>query len=164
MIMYSANLLNRCQRGKGICTAYRRIKGKDFDGMVIEFGEEVWYMKPGIVGYGKMDVRWHSGIWLGNSERSGEPIIGTEEGCIKVISVRRKPDGGRWNSEEWKSMKGVPWEAVPGHPDRELKSKVILPRMEVQATPEPPEPERQVRRLYIKARDVLKCGATAGCE
>ena len=61
-------------------------------------------------------------------------------------------------------MKGVPWEAVPGHPDRDLKSKVIMPRMEPQAIPEPAEPERQVRRLYIKAKDVMKYGATAGCE
>ena len=61
-------------------------------------------------------------------------------------------------------MKGVPWEAVPGHPDRELKSKVILPRMEAQAVPEPAELARQVRRLYINTRDVLKYGAAAGCE
>ena len=61
-------------------------------------------------------------------------------------------------------MKLVPWEAVPGHPDRELKSKVIMPKMEAQSIPELAEHEKQVRRLYIKARDVLKYGATAGCE
>ena len=90
--------------------------------------------------------------------------IGTKEGCIKVRSVRRKPEGDRWNAEEWKAMQGVPWEAIPGHPDRELKSTVSLPKMEVQAVPEPAEPERQVRRLHIKARDVLEYGAIAGCE
>ena len=65
IVMHSANLLNRCQKGKDGCTAYRRVKGKDFEGMAIEFGEEVWHMKPGIVGNDKMGVRWHSGIWLG---------------------------------------------------------------------------------------------------
>merc|ERR1711951_139466 len=55
-------------------------------------------------------------------------------------------------------MKGVPWEAVPGRPDRELKSKVIMPKMEVQLVPEPVEREKEVRRLYIKAWGVLKYG------
>ena len=121
-------------------------------------------MKPGIVGKGKMDVRWHSGVWLGARERSGESIIGTADGCIKVRSIMRKPESDRWKGGEWQSMKGVPWEAVPGHPDRDLKSKVIMPSMEPQAIPEPADPEKQVRRLYINARDIMQYGATACCE
>ena len=112
-------------------------------------------------------ARWLYGGTAGSgweTERSGESIIGTKDGCIKVRSIRRTPDGDRWGGEEWKAMTGVPWEAVPGHPDRELKSRVIMPRTDIQAVPEPVEPERQVRRLYIKAREVLKYGATAGCE
>ena len=93
------------------------MQGKEFEGAALEFGEEVWYMKPGIVGKDKLDVRWHSGIWLGSRERSGEPIIGTRDGCIKVRSVRRKQESERWSGEEWRAMKGVPWEAVPGHQD-----------------------------------------------
>ena len=162
--MHAANLLNRYKKGQDGCTPYRRLKGKDFNQVVMEFGEEVWYMQPGIVGKDKMDVRCLEGVWLGNRERSGEAIVGTKDGCIKVRSLRRKPVGQRWGSTVWKSMKGVPWEAVPGHPERELKSKVIMPSMDVQQPPKPEEKERQVRRFYIKARDVLKYGATAGCE
>ena len=51
---------------------------------------------------------------------------------IKVRSLRKKPEGERWGGSAWKEMRGVPWEAVPGHPERELKSKVIMPSMEVQ--------------------------------
>ena len=47
--------------------------------MAIEFGEELWCMKPGIVGEDKMGVRWYSGVWLGNRDRSGESIIGTRD-------------------------------------------------------------------------------------
>ena len=121
-------------------------------GTAVEFGEEVWYMKPGIVGQDKMDVRWHIGVWLGTRERSGESSIGTADGCIKVRSILMKPESDRWQGGEWKGMKGVPWEAVPGHPDRDLKSKVSMPSMGPHAIPEPADHERQVRRVYIKAR------------
>ena len=96
LVMHAANLLNRYHKGQDGCTAYRRLKGKDFDQKVAEFGEEVWYMSPGIVGKDKMDVRWKEGVWLGNRERSGEAIIGTPDGCIKVRSLQRKPEEQRW--------------------------------------------------------------------
>ena len=39
-----------------------------------------------------------------------------------------------------------------------------MPSMEPQAIPEPADPEKHVIRVYIKARDVMTYGATAGCE
>ena len=66
LIMHAANLLNRYHKGQDGCTAYRRLKGKDFEQGVAEFGEEIWYMPPGIVGKDKLDVRWKEGVWLGN--------------------------------------------------------------------------------------------------
>ena len=98
------------------------------------------------------------------SETAVEIIVGTAEGCIKVRSIRRRPEGERWNKEEWHGMRGVPWEAVPGHPDRELKSKVILPRAAPVQGPEGEAREQPVRRMYIQRKDVAKYGATAGCE
>ena len=35
----------------------------------------------------KMDVRWYTGIWVEKRERSGEAIVGTKEGCVKVRSI-----------------------------------------------------------------------------
>ena len=61
-------------------------------------------------------------------------------------------------------MRGVPWEVVPGHPDRELKSKVLMPKMEPAAPPKVDEEEPRVRRMYIQRKDVEKYGATARCE
>ena len=120
-------------------------------------------MPPGMVGKDKMEVRWKEGIWIGNREKSNEAIIGTT-GCIKVRSIRRKPEGQRWGGTAWQEMKGTPWEPVPGHPERELKSKVIMPREEILQPPEAEERKYQPRRVYIRARDVRKYGATAGCE
>ena len=61
-------------------------------------------------------------------------------------------------------MRGVPWEVVPGHPDRELKSRVLLPKAAPVPGPEAEVREVPVRRMYIQRRDIDKYGATAGCE
>ena len=145
-------------------TAYRRLRGKDHEVKVAEFGECILYMTPGITGKDKLDARWRKGVWLGIRDRSGEIIVGTAGGCIKVRSIRRRPEGERWNKEGWHGMRGVPWEAVPGHPDRELKSKVLLPRAAPVQGPEVEAREQPVRRMYIQRRDVAKYGATAVCE
>ena len=89
---HAANTLNRYAVGQDGRTAYYRLRGKAFNQEVVEFGEEVWYMYPGIVGKHKLDNRWANGVWLGMLERSNESIIGTNEGCIKVRSIRRKPE------------------------------------------------------------------------
>ena len=102
-MIHSANLINIYQQGVDGCTACMRAKGKCFSGTAMGFGEEVWYTKAGIVGQDKMDVCWHSGVWLGTIERSSESIIGTEDGCIKVRSTMRKPERDRWGGEEWKT-------------------------------------------------------------
>ena len=95
MVMHAASTLNKYHRGKDGMTAYRRLRGRDFDGKVMEFGECVLYMTPGITGKDKLDPRWEKGIWLGNRDRSGEAIIGTPDGCIKVRFIRRRPEDER---------------------------------------------------------------------
>ena len=83
--------------------------------------------EAGSGGQGEMNSRWEEGIWLGIRERAHESLIGTPEGCIKVRSVKRKPDGSRWSGSLMKRLKGVPWEPILGRPDREIKSKVVIP-------------------------------------
>ena len=50
LVMHAANTLNRYAIGQDGRTAYHRLKGKRFNREVVEFGEEVWYMHPGITG------------------------------------------------------------------------------------------------------------------
>ena len=128
MVRHAGNLINRYHKGQDGMTAYRRLKGKDFKRDVAEFGEGVWYMKVDNVGKNKMDSRWEEGIWLGIYEVSGEHIIGTPDGCLKTKDIRRKPESDRWKWESIADVKGTPWEPVPGHADRELKSRVFMHR------------------------------------
>ena len=100
------------------------MQGKKFAREVAEFGEHVWYYKPGITGRDKLDVRWESGRRLGIRDESGQVIIGTRKGILKAGSVRRKPARETWNSDELTEMKGLPWDPTPGLGERETKSSV----------------------------------------
>ncbi len=48
---------------------------------------------------------------------SGEAIIVTSEGVLKIRDFRRKPEnGGRWNSANFGKFVGVACELYPGIP------------------------------------------------
>ena len=48
------------------------------------FGERMRYMIPENEGKGKVEQRWRNGIFLGSRDESGEALIGTPEGVVKV--------------------------------------------------------------------------------
>ena len=106
LVMHSGALISRFHRGQDGMTAFKRVRGKDFREDLCEFGECVWYMKPGSVGKDKFDRKWEDGIWLGVVNESGENIIGTHEGCIKVRAVKRKPIQQRWDNDNMGLMRG----------------------------------------------------------
>ena len=54
---------------------------------------------------------------------SSELIILTQKGAIKVRAYRRKPEDERWDKEYMMSVKGLPWEPIPGSKSLEIKAK-----------------------------------------
>ena len=56
---------------------------------MVEFGEEIMFLRAKSVGKDKFDSRWEKGIWLGIREESGENIIGTKDGVLKARSIKR---------------------------------------------------------------------------
>ena len=166
MVMHAGSLISRYHKGQDALTAFRRLRGKEFRADVCEFGECVWYMKPGMVGKDKFDRRWEDGLWLGVVNESGENIIGTREGCVKVRAVKRKPIQDRWDKDWMHAIQGVAWEVIPGHPERELKSRVLMERQPLQPEQqEQPEGHDEViKRFYIKTKDLVKYGTTEGCH
>ena len=63
----------------------------------------------------KHESRWCTGVWLGFRLESGEILIGTEKGVIKVRSVRRKGnEKDRWDAQvfnkcirRWRKNEGL---------------------------------------------------------
>ena len=168
LVKHAAQLVTRYRIREDGKTAHEKIRGKKFRRETAEFGECVWYLKPGTKGKEKWVSRWGDGVWLGIRDESGETIIGTKQGTIKVATFRRKGDPAeRWNKEEIMGIVGVPWEPVPGSGRVELKSRVVFPeeRKKPESPTEGEEKEKKERREYITMADLKKYGFTMkGCE
>ena len=93
----------------------------------MEFGECVWYLKPKSAGKDKLNSRWGEGVWSGVREESGETLIGTREGVIKVRTIRRKAGAARSSKELMDAVKGTPWEPVPGRHSTGIPVKIGVP-------------------------------------
>jgi len=55
LVMYAGMLINICSIGEDGKTAYERRRGKSFKRDIPEFGESIWYLKPGSAGKDKLD-------------------------------------------------------------------------------------------------------------
>ena len=116
------------------------------------------------VGKDKLDTRWENGIFVGLREESGEIFVSNEQGVIKVRSYLQRPEGERWNQEEFDLSRGTPWEPIPGMVAMEIKSRFRLSDEADQPIIKELETrESSVRRLYIKKADIEKYGSTVGC-
>ena len=62
MVKHAGQLINRYRVREDGRTSHERIRGKKFRREVAEFGECVWYLKPGSKGKHKMDSRWGNGV------------------------------------------------------------------------------------------------------
>ena len=125
MIRNGAAVVNRYQVGDDGRTPYRRLRGRDFNKEVAEFGEKIMYLKLESVGKEKSESRWSEGIFVGIKEETGEMMIGTKEGVERARTFRRFADeGDRWRKEDLEEMKGVPWELIPGGRQRKQRKPV----------------------------------------
>ena len=57
---------------------------------LVEFGEAKYFQRLKHLDLGKAEPRWGTGIFLGIKINSGEKVIATKEGMIKVRSMKRK--------------------------------------------------------------------------
>ena len=165
MIRHSADLMNKYHVGTDGKTAYRRFKGKNFHGPVVEFGERVHYrrMVKHQLRTNKMDGRWSLGFYLGCDSRAGEAIVGTKDGVIKASTIRRVGAHRRWDAQGLMEIAGVPWKLTPSKDEEPgvtfLPREGDAPRLGL-----PGESDKLTfRRVYLKRDDFFKFGFTDGC-
>ena len=73
---------------------------------------------------------WGDGVWLGMRHDTGEVMVGTDKGVIKVKAVKREgAEERRWNKVPFNSLRGLTWEPILGEGDqgRELRATVSVP-------------------------------------
>ena len=100
-------------------TPYERQKGRKCLLEVVPFGEFVRFKPLGETASERksLESSWSEGVWLGHARGSSETLIGTESGVIRAWTIRRMPEGERWNADATSNMQGAPSRpstAMPG--------------------------------------------------
>jgi hypothetical protein len=121
-------------------------------------------LRPISRGKDKFEVRWDTGIWLGVADRSGETIIGTKDGVIKVRDARPLEEIEAWNMGRFHDLRGTPWEPIPGREGIKITSRVVIPvdRTGPRQLVEGVESDFIVRRMRITREFIRKVRFTIG--
>ena len=113
LLQHTCTLLSAKTRGSDGLTSWERIKGRQFDQLLLGFGETVLYKLPSngprANPDGNMGTRWLEGIFLGFSRSSNSYIIGTNDGVVGARSIFRKPAANRWSVDRATSLTATPW-------------------------------------------------------
>lgn len=145
IIRHSGFLLNRFGiKHDGHCPYYH-IKGKEYNGLLVEMAEVVWFKDSTVAA--KAESQWQSAVWLGKDNESDEHLLGFKDylEAVKARSIRRKPEGRgpgcRFERKYLDELVALPWG----------KAGQIIER------------SAGVRRKYITRAAVRQHGATRGC-
>ncbi|CAL1136205.1 unnamed protein product [Cladocopium goreaui] len=112
IVRHSAWTLARFHVNKSKTTAFRVIKGRDYVGELIPFGETVMGKFPKVKD--KSAPRWTKGIYAGKKENSDEHMMLTSAGAMSFRTVRRLPVGSQFQDAVMEVARGVPWNTVLG--------------------------------------------------
>ena len=111
MVRHCAWVVNNCQvKGTGR-TPYCSIRGKDYTGEVMPFGEICLGRNHSEDG-AKLNMRWMRGVFVGKLDRTDEFLMLTPTGAMKTRCVRRLEGDNAWNLQFLNLCVGSPWNAT----------------------------------------------------
>ena len=134
---------------------------------LVEFGESVFCQPLKHLDMGKAEARWVSGVFIGIKLGSGEKVVATEDGIIKVRSIKRRLESERWNEHEQRWINKFPWKP---YSDSETDDVHIRPPL-----PVTPQGKAEIavqrerdgnpipRTFSILRKDLINFGYTPGC-
>lgn len=84
MVRHAANLISWLRQDENGRTSYHRNRRRAFNKLLAQFCESVFHLMANTLSKNKFNPRWEIGVWLGVLDTSGEYVIGTPNGIIKV--------------------------------------------------------------------------------
>merc|ERR1712153_220696 len=110
LIRWVAMAYSRYKLGADGKTPYERQKGRKCVLEVVPFRELVRYKQLGETSQEResLESSWFEGVWLGHARGSGEALAGTKDGVVRACTIRRMPEGERWDAEAIIEMQGIP--------------------------------------------------------
>ena len=183
LIRHAAFILTRYQVGHDGHTAWRRLTGRNWSGVVAELGEQVLgklaLKRPSTdrkvkKGKRKLAQRSIQGTWVGIFPRTGEHIIALSSGeAIRVRTIHRLPMENRWDAAAVTAVRALPRKPVPQREDAAPQTRLAsrnelerqgpildgsrLERLEVMVD------EKVPRELRIDGRLLDKFGCSDNC-
>ena len=95
------------------------------------------YFKPAkTVHLAKDEPKWREGTWLGFIDMTNEHLIGTKNGSLKCRAIKRFDETGRFDAQMINSLRGAPWEPVPGRQSLKVTTNIEESRYAKEATTE----------------------------
>ena len=70
---------------------------------------------------------WKTGVWIGVTARSGESLIGSDQGITRTWTVRRKAEHERWSAEAVHGVRGTPARPNPNKPGPHIPVRINIP-------------------------------------
>ena len=162
LVTWAAELITGARIGHDGMTAYRRLRGRDWQPRIAEFAEQVHARRPRALLQGDVEPRWDEVTYLGSRWGSAEHWVADADGTArKVRAIRRTPLAERWSSAKVLGVTGLPDE--PGCRDG-VAAAAPAPEVGVIPHAEPDvEPPRLTRGFRINAEDLRAHGYTERC-
>ena len=110
------------------CTAYAKVRHRNYGQAVLPFGEQVLARRPG-AHLQKALSQYVLGVWLGRDGHTDEHIIGSRAGVFRTKAVRRLQPERAWEKEAIVEMRWTPWctaDASRGRPPKPGIGEPIL--------------------------------------
>ena len=168
LVRHAAHLISVSRVRDDGRTAFQKMKGRQTSAKLVPFGETVLFKIPKTASrLGGFEDRWETGCWIGFMMRSGEHLVGTENGVFKVSTVMRRSADRRWSADVVRGVRGTPECPVPGATGRRIPA--FAKRHQAESTeravfmPAPAEPESEIRPAQIMKTDVDEHGYTEKC-
>ena len=110
LIEHAADVLNQFLVSSDGRTAWERLKGRRYGGLMFEFGSKILYKVPQKPQGGAMEPGWMPAVWLGKCFVSDEHIIALEDGRVVRAGTVRGFPGEEFSKEIIDSIIGKPWD------------------------------------------------------
>ena len=150
------------------CTARRSHSLHAFEWQALEsWAAELWWVRwlPKNTRY-KLESMWSRGLFVKVRVQTTERIVMDETGTYVVQSVRRVPEGQRYDHRLLQNL-GTSWESNQDDVSTDLPEPMLiipqLPDVDPAPTKTYHSDNKGTRNVYIRRTDLEKFGYTAGC-
>ena len=160
LVRHAACLIMWCSKGHDGRTAYQRIKGREFKTKLMAFGEFCRFKNRSHepVANVRDGTRFHSGIFVGIDQRTGQYMIYSGDEIKLARTVVRVPELEKWNKASLAGVSVTPYNLhVPKEAEVVFKDKNEVDQ-------QAPEPKASLaRQIYLRSSDFEQFGMTRGC-